>query len=53
MVNGRIEQIAVPVELYNNPATAFVASFVGSSNYVRGESGGHRRYKGPCQDASW
>lgn len=27
---GRIEQVGTPMELYNNPATPFVASFIGS-----------------------
>jgi putative spermidine/putrescine transport system ATP-binding protein len=29
---GRIEQIGTPVEIYDRPATAFVAGFVGVSN---------------------
>ncbi len=29
---GRMEQLAAPIELYNSPATPFVASFVGLSN---------------------
>ena len=29
---GRMEQLATPTELYNSPASAFVASFVGLSN---------------------
>ncbi|GAA4117857.1 ABC transporter ATP-binding protein [Nocardioides fonticola] len=32
---GRIEQLATPVELYERPATAFVAGFVGTSNVLR------------------
>jgi putative spermidine/putrescine transport system ATP-binding protein len=32
--HGRIEQTGSPVELYEKPATAFVASFVGVSNLV-------------------
>ncbi|WP_028295130.1 ABC transporter ATP-binding protein [Oceanobacter kriegii] len=34
---GRIEQLDTPQNLYNRPATEFVASFVGSANVVRGE----------------
>src|SRR5580765_6758387 len=30
MNHGRIEQIGTPTELYHNPATRFVASFIGS-----------------------
>ena len=34
--HGRIEQLAVPQELYLQPRTAFVARFVGSSNVFSG-----------------
>ena len=34
---GRIEQLATPRVLYEQPATAFVARFVGSSNVIAGE----------------
>lgn len=34
MNGGRIEQFATPDELYNRPATAFVAAFVGESNAI-------------------
>ena len=33
---GRIEQLGSPAELYEHPATAFVAGFVGTSNLIRG-----------------
>ena len=33
---GRIEQVATPRELYERPATPFVAGFVGTSNLLRG-----------------
>lgn len=35
--HGRIEQIGAPAEIYEHPATAFVAGFVGTSNLVGGE----------------
>ncbi|MBA2953400.1 ABC transporter ATP-binding protein [Nocardioides sp. CGMCC 1.13656] len=35
---GRIEQLAAPVELYERPASAFVAGFVGTSNLIAGEA---------------
>ncbi|MGW7384228.1 ABC transporter ATP-binding protein [Streptomyces sp. NPDC054794] len=35
---GRIEQVGTPAEIYERPATAFVASFVGTSNLLTGES---------------
>jgi putative spermidine/putrescine transport system ATP-binding protein len=33
---GRIEQMGTPADLYERPATAFVAGFVGTSNLLRG-----------------
>src|SRR5262249_41848924 len=32
---GRIEQIGAPSEIYERPASAFVADFIGSSNLVK------------------
>src|SRR2546427_5732906 len=41
---GRIEQVGTPSEIYEQPASAFVADFIGSSNLVtarvRGDGGG-------------
>jgi putative spermidine/putrescine transport system ATP-binding protein len=37
MKEGRLEQLAAPAELYANPATPFVAEFVGLSNRLAGE----------------
>ena len=37
MRNGRLEQVAAPSELYADPATAFVAEFVGTMNRIPGE----------------
>ncbi len=34
MSQGRIEQVGTPVEIYNSPATEFVASFVGQLNLI-------------------
>jgi sulfate transport system ATP-binding protein len=36
MNHGRVEQIGTAEEIYNQPATPFVAAFVGSSNVLRG-----------------
>jgi putative spermidine/putrescine transport system ATP-binding protein len=33
---GRIEQMGTPADLYERPATSFVAGFVGTSNLLRG-----------------
>jgi putative spermidine/putrescine transport system ATP-binding protein len=37
---GRIEQLGAPAEVYEHPATEFVAGFVGISNVL--DRGGHR-----------
>ncbi|MGV4980837.1 ABC transporter ATP-binding protein [Streptomyces sp. NPDC001709] len=34
---GRIAQVGTPAEIYERPATPFVASFVGTSNLLEGE----------------
>jgi sulfate transport system ATP-binding protein len=34
---GKVEQIGTPEEIYDHPATEFVASFVGSSSVLHGE----------------
>jgi spermidine/putrescine transport system ATP-binding protein len=36
MSQGVLQQVAVPMDIYNDPATAFVASFVGESNVFAG-----------------
>jgi spermidine/putrescine transport system ATP-binding protein len=36
MNGGRIEQLGPPAELYERPATAFVAGFLGASNLLPG-----------------
>ncbi|MBW8795249.1 MAG: ABC transporter ATP-binding protein [Streptomyces sp.] len=35
---GRIEQVGTPAEIYERPETSFVASFVGTSNLLTGET---------------
>ncbi len=45
--HGRIEQIGAPSEIYEHPATAFVAGFVGVSNVCTGELA--RRLTGSAQ----
>ncbi|HTK00979.1 MAG TPA: ABC transporter ATP-binding protein [Bordetella sp.] len=34
--NGRIDQVAPPLDVYNRPATRFVGGFVGDSNFLSG-----------------
>ncbi len=35
---GRVQQVATPADLYEHPATDFVAGFVGTSNLLQGEA---------------
>jgi putative spermidine/putrescine transport system ATP-binding protein len=35
--DGRVEQVAAPAQLYESPASSFVAGFVGTSNLLSGE----------------
>ena len=37
MDRGKIEQIADPTTLYENPSNEFVADFIGESNFIEGE----------------
>jgi ABC-type Fe3+/spermidine/putrescine transport system ATPase subunit len=41
MRRGRIEQLADPDSIYANPASAYVAGFVGQQNFFRGEVAAH------------
>ena len=48
MNNGKVEQLGKPREIYNNPASRFVADFIGTSNFCDGvvmskEPGGQYR----------
>ena len=54
---GRIEQLATPFELYEEPASAFVAGFVGTSNLLdgAGRQGARRRgrdLRDPAREAA-
>lgn len=40
MDKGRVVQIGTPDEIYRNPATAFVANFIGRSNILTGNANG-------------
>jgi iron(III) transport system ATP-binding protein len=42
MLEGRIEQVAPPAQLYNAPETRQVAGFIGDAQFVRGVSDGER-----------
>ncbi|MCU1528253.1 MAG: polyamine transporter ATPase [Frondihabitans sp.] len=53
MNEGRIEQVSTPSELYANPQTRFVASFIGSMNFLTGADLGAARVAGaPDPDAA-
>ncbi len=49
MSAGRIEQIGTPAEVYESPATVFVADFLGVSNLMDAEASStrRRRLRGP------
>jgi len=38
MLDGNIEQLGAPDTIYDNPATAFVAGFIGHQNFFRGSA---------------
>jgi ABC-type Fe3+/spermidine/putrescine transport system ATPase subunit len=44
---GRIEQVGSPLEIYDRPATAYVADFVGRSNLIDGVASGGQVELGP------
>ena len=44
MSQGKLEQLAAPADLYANPATPFVAEFVGLNNKVPAEVSGGRAH---------
>jgi iron(III) transport system ATP-binding protein len=37
MESGRIAQVGTPEEIYNSPATRYIADFIGSANEVQGQ----------------
>ncbi|MEZ2133014.1 MULTISPECIES: ABC transporter ATP-binding protein [unclassified Sinorhizobium] len=49
MLNGRIEQIGTPEDIYNRPVSAFVADFVGFENVFALEGGRLRTTGGPVE----
>ncbi|MBM3547446.1 MAG: ABC transporter ATP-binding protein [Alphaproteobacteria bacterium] len=44
MSQGVIQQIGTPTELYERPANAFVADFIGKSNFLKGRLGADGRF---------
>jgi len=45
MNHGVIEQVGTPMDIYERPATPFVADFVGKVNVLRGQALGNRRFR--------
>jgi iron(III) transport system ATP-binding protein len=45
MNHGVIEQVGTPMEIYERPATPFVADFVGKVNVLRGHALGGNRFR--------
>ncbi len=45
---GKLEQVAAPDELYDRPATAFVAEFVGTMNRLPGVARRPAAARSPC-----
>jgi spermidine/putrescine transport system ATP-binding protein len=43
MLDGRLQQLGTPAEIYDHPATAFVAGFVGLQNFLGGRTGADPR----------
>ena len=51
MSAGRVEQVGPPSEVYNTPASEFVARFLGASNILAGGRHGTRRWRGDARRA--
>jgi ABC-type Fe3+/spermidine/putrescine transport system ATPase subunit len=47
---GELEQVASPREIYDRPATAYTAQFIGHTNLLRGET---KRGIAHCHSLSW
>ena len=52
MRDGRVEQAGAPAELYDRPATPFVASFIGGATRLRGRVAGGRAAMGALSVAA-
>jgi len=50
MHNGQFEQVGAKLDLYNNPNTRFIASFLGSPNYLQGQI---KRVEGNIAGLDW
>jgi ABC-type Fe3+/spermidine/putrescine transport system ATPase subunit len=55
MDNARVAQLGMPAEIYENPRTAFVAKFIGESNFFEGrvrQADGHWELEWPYGGAA-
>ena len=52
MDRGRVQQVGGPMEIYRNPANAFVADFIGTSNLLQGRARGGGRIELPGGELS-
>lgn len=43
MLDGKIQQVGTAEEIYTNPATSFVAGFIGKQNFISGTLGANGR----------
>ncbi|HYC30715.1 MAG TPA: ABC transporter ATP-binding protein [Gemmatimonadales bacterium] len=50
MDNARVAQLGTPAEIYENPRTAFVAKFIGESNFFEGKA---RHRGGRAWELEW
>lgn len=48
MNNGRLEQVGTPEDIYNRPATKFIADFIGKCNFFAGRVEKASRSQGRC-----
>jgi sulfate transport system ATP-binding protein len=57
MNQGRVEQVGTPAEIYDQPASSFVMSFIGPVNVLPGNAGlfskGGTVVEGDCATDSW
>ena len=51
--DGTLQQLAAPATLYDSPANAFVATFIGENNTIAGRMTGLERGAMPDRDARW
>jgi ABC-type Fe3+/spermidine/putrescine transport system ATPase subunit len=52
MDNARVAQLGTPAEIYENPRTAFVAKFIGESNFFEGTAERRNRAEGEVAEGN-